>query len=131
MTWLFGDYQLDPARRELTLAGTVIATTPKVFDLLVHLLQNRERVVSRDDMLRRYGRADRVESTLASHINAVRKAIGDNGKDQRLIRTMARKGFRFVGEIEGSRVARRSPTANHRTRPGVDTNPDRGCTDPS
>ena len=74
---------------------------PQVFDLLVHLVENRERVVSKDDMLEAVWSGRIVsESTLTSHINAVRKAIGDNGEDQRLIRTVARKGFRFVGEIE-------------------------------
>jgi TolB-like protein len=74
---------------------------PQVFDLLVHLVVNRERVVSKDQMLETIWSGRIVsESTLTSHINAVRKAVGDNGEDQRLIRTVARKGFRFVGEIE-------------------------------
>jgi DNA-binding winged helix-turn-helix (wHTH) protein len=64
-------------------------------------VQNRERVVSKDDMLEAVwcGRA-MSESTLTSHVNTVRKAIGDSGEDQRLIRTVARKGFRFIGETQ-------------------------------
>jgi TolB-like protein len=99
MTLVFEDYQLDTARRELSRAGAVVATTPKVFDLLVYLVRNRGRVVSRDDLLRDVWKERIVsESTLACHINAVRKAVGDTGSEQRLIRTVSRKGFRFIGD---------------------------------
>jgi TolB-like protein len=99
MALTFEGYRLDLARRELSLAGAVIATTPKVFDLLAYLVQNRGRVVSRDDLLGAVWQGRIVsESTMASHINAVRRAVGDTGSRQRLVRTVARKGFRFVGE---------------------------------
>ena len=101
MRFRFADYVLDTDRRELTRGSERVQMGPQVFDLLVHLVENRERVVSKDDMLEAVWSGRIVsESTLTSHINAVRKAIGDNGEDQRLIRTVARKGFRFVGEIE-------------------------------
>ena len=101
MRFRFADYVLDTDRRELTRGSERAQIGPQVFDLLVHLVENRERVVSKDDMLEAVWSGRIVsESTLTSHINAVRKAIGDNGEDQRLIRTVARKGFRFVGEIE-------------------------------
>jgi TolB-like protein/Tfp pilus assembly protein PilF len=97
----FDDYMLDPVRRELTGASGVIAVGPQVFDLLIYLVENRERVVSKDDMLDVVWNGRIVsESTLTSHINAARRAIGDNGREQRLIRTVARKGFRFVGEVK-------------------------------
>jgi TolB-like protein len=98
--YVFGDYALDPNRRELTRNAEAIAIGPKVFDLLLFLMQNRERVVSKDELLDAVW-AGRIvsESTLTSHINAVRKAIGDSGEEQRLIRTVARKGFRFAGGI--------------------------------
>ena len=100
MQFVFGDYVLDPDRRELTRGSEAIAVGPQVFDLLVYLVQNRERVVSKDDVLRAvWGGRIVSESTLTSHINAVRKAIGDSGEEQRLIRTVARKGFRFVGDV--------------------------------
>jgi TolB-like protein len=68
--------------------------------LLTYLVKNRERVVSKDDLFEAvWGGRIVSESTLTSHINAVRKAIGDNGEDQRLIRTVARKGFRFIGDV--------------------------------
>jgi len=99
--YLFGDYALDPDRRELTRQAEAVAIGPKVFDLLLYLVQNRERVVSKDDLLETVWSGRIVsESTLTSHINAVRKAIGDNGVEQRLVRTITRKGFRFVGEVK-------------------------------
>ena len=83
----------------------VVAVGPQVFDLLVYLVRNREHVVSKDDLLDAVWDGRIVsESTLTSHINAVRKAIGDSGEEQRLIRTLARKGFRFVGEVEGNSI---------------------------
>jgi TolB-like protein/Flp pilus assembly protein TadD len=86
---------------------------PQVFDLLLYLIQNRERVVSKDDVLDAVWSGRIVsESTLTSHINAVRKAIGDNGEEQRLVRTIARKGCRSVGEIREGRASdgQNSPT---------------------
>nr|WP_206078734.1 winged helix-turn-helix domain-containing protein [Mesorhizobium camelthorni] len=98
---MFGNYVLDPERRELTLRAEVVAVGPQVFDLLLHLVRNRDRVVSKDDLLKAvWGGRIVSESTITSHINAVRKAIGDSGEEQRLVRTVARKGFRFVGEIK-------------------------------
>jgi TolB-like protein/Flp pilus assembly protein TadD len=100
MSYSFEDYVLDPDRRELLRGTEGIAVGPQVFDLLLYLVQNREHVVSKDDLLESVW-AGRIvtESTLTSHINAARKAIGDSGQAQRLIRTIARKGFRFVGEV--------------------------------
>jgi TolB-like protein len=96
----FDDYCLDPGRRELKRGSELVAIGPKVFDLLLFLIQNRDQVVTRDDLLQAVWEGRIVsESTLTSHINAVRKAIGDTGKEQRLIRTIARKGIRFVGKI--------------------------------
>jgi TolB-like protein len=100
MQFLFGDCVLDPDRRELTRESRGIAVGPQVFDLLVYLVRNREHVVSKHDLLDAVWSGRIVsESTMTSHINAVRKAIGDSGEEQRLIRTVARKGFRFVGEV--------------------------------
>ncbi|OCP34941.1 winged helix-turn-helix domain-containing tetratricopeptide repeat protein [Ensifer sp. LC163] len=100
MRFMFGDYVLDQERRELTLRGQVVGVGPQVFDLLLHLVANRNRVVSKDDLLEAvWGGRVVSESTITSHINAVRKAIGDSGEEQRLVRTIARKGFRFVGDI--------------------------------
>ena len=89
MQYVFGDCALDPDRRELIRSSSTIAIGPKVFDLLVFLVRNRERVVSKDDLLDAvWGGRIVSESTLTSHINAVRKAIGDSGEEQRMIRTL-------------------------------------------
>ena len=113
MQFVFGDYLLDPDRRELTRGSEAIAMGPQVFDLLLYLVHNRERVVSKDDLLHVvWGGRIVSESTLTSHINAVRKAIGDSGEKQRLIRTVARTGFRFVGDVrEAQSDGVRPPTA--------------------
>jgi TolB-like protein/Tfp pilus assembly protein PilF len=100
MAFVFEGCRLDPERRELTRESGKIPLGPQVFDLLLFLLQNRDRVVTKDDLLEAVWNGRIVsESTLTSHINAARKAIGDNGHDQRLIKTIARKGFRFVGDV--------------------------------
>ena len=104
MQFVFGDCVLDANRRELTRRSEAVAVGPQVFDLLVYLVQNRERVISKDDLLSVvWGGRIVSESTMTSHINAVRKAIGDSGDEQRLIRTIARKGFRFVGDVREAR----------------------------
>ena len=105
MQFLFSGCVLDIDRRELTRGHETVAVGPQVFDLLVYLVQNRERVVGKDELLDVVW-AGRIvsESTLTSHINAVRKAVGDTGQEQRLIRTVARKGFRFVGDVREARL---------------------------
>ena len=100
MRFLFGDHVLDTARRELSRGGEQIELEPQVFDLLVYLLQNRERVVSKDDLLASvWGGRIVSDATLDSRIAAIRRALGDTGAAQTLIRTFARKGVRFVGEV--------------------------------
>lgn len=100
MQFAFKDCVLDLERRELTRGSEAISIGPQVFDLLVYLVQNRERVVSKDALLDAvWGGRIVSESTLTSHINAVRKAIGDSGEQQQLLRTVPRKGFRFVGDV--------------------------------
>lgn len=111
----FGEHVLDPDRRELSRGPDPIAVGPQVFDLLLYLVQNRERVVTKDDLIEVVW-AGRIvsESTLTSHINAVRKAIGDSGGEQRLIRTIARKGYRFVGDVRESDGSERAEPAKPR-----------------
>ena len=100
MQFLFTDYVFDTDRRELRCGSKPVAVEPQVFDLLLYLLLNRDRVVSKDDLLESvWGGRIVSDSTLASRINAARKAIGDSGEKQKLIRTIARKGFRFVGAV--------------------------------
>jgi adenylate cyclase len=105
--FLFADHWLDTDRRELRRGSELVAVEPQVFDLLVFLVQNRDRVVSKDDLIASvWGGRIVSESTLTSRINAARKAVGDSGKEQRLIRTIARKGFRFIGTVD-----EKSPTS--------------------
>jgi DNA-binding winged helix-turn-helix (wHTH) protein/tetratricopeptide (TPR) repeat protein len=101
MIYAFDDYLLDADRRELRRGAALIAAEPQTFDLLLYLIQNRERVVSKDDLMAAvWGGRIVSESTLSSQINAVRHAIGDDGERQILVRTLPRKGFRFVGEVQ-------------------------------
>jgi TolB-like protein len=125
--FLFGDCVLDTDRRELTRASEVIATGPQVFDLLVYLIQNREHVVSKDDVLDSVWSGRTVsESTLTSQLNAVRKAVGDSGERQRLIRTIPRKGFRFVGEVTEIQSPHAcSPPGTEPARPDAPALPDK------
>jgi len=99
--FMFGDCLLDRNRRELVRGLETVSVAPQVFDLLAYLVENRDRVVSKNDLLEAVWDGRIVsESTLTSHINAVRKAIGDTGSEQRFIRTIPRKGFRFVAEVK-------------------------------
>jgi TolB-like protein/cytochrome c-type biogenesis protein CcmH/NrfG len=96
----FEDFLLDPERRELRRAGQPVALEPQVFDLIDFLIRHRDRVVSRDDLLDAVWNGRVVsESTLASRIALARRALNDSGEEQRLIRTVARKGLRFVGAV--------------------------------
>src|ERR1700737_3185609 len=97
---MFGDHVLDTARRELSRGGEQIELEPQVFDLLAYLLRNRERVVSKEDLLASVcGGRIVSDATLDSRIAAARRVVGDSGAAQTLIRTFARKGVRFVGEV--------------------------------
>ncbi len=100
MPFSFEGSVLDPACRELRRAGEVVPLEPQVFDLLDYLVRHRERVVSRDELIANVWRGRVVsDSTLDSRVNAARRAVGDSGSAQRLIRTYPRKGVRFVGEV--------------------------------
>jgi adenylate cyclase len=98
--FFFDAYAFDTDRRELRHRDALVPLTPQMFDLLDHLLRNRERVVSKDELVTSiwHGRAV-TDSALTTRINAVRAAVGDDGKNQRVIRTLPRKGFRFVADV--------------------------------
>jgi TolB-like protein/tetratricopeptide (TPR) repeat protein len=101
----FGGYALDTDRRELRRGAELIAVEPQVFDLLDYLIRRRERVVSKDEVMAAVWSGRIVsESALTSRINSARSAIGDNGEDQRLIKTLRGKGFRFVGAVSEGRL---------------------------
>lgn len=119
--FLFSDHRLDTDKRELRCGSQSIATEPQVFDLLVYLIENRDRVVSKDDLIAAVWSGRAVsDSTLTSRINAARKAVSDSGDQQKLIRTIARKGFRFVGEV---RTAFRTDTLTATAEPAREAFP--------
>jgi TolB-like protein/tetratricopeptide (TPR) repeat protein len=100
LIYVFGDYSLAPERRELRRGTQLIVVEPRVFDLLEYLIRNRDQVVSKDDLIDAVWNGRIVsESALVSRMSAARDAVGDSGEEQRLIRTIARKGYRFVGEV--------------------------------
>ncbi len=100
MAFAFGDHRLDLKRRELRRGTMLVDIEPKAFDLLVFLVQHRDRVVTKDDLLQAiWGGRIVSDSALTTRINAARRALGDDGATQRLIRTFTRKGIRFVGEV--------------------------------
>ena len=115
MNFRFADFEINVARRELRRAGTVVHTEPQVFDLLVYLVRNRNRIVRKDELFEAIWQRRIVsEATLNSRISAARRALGDSGNDQNLIRTLHKRGFRFIGEIEDDNLA---PTAAAEQRP--------------
>lgn len=100
MRYEFGDHALDVRRRELSRRGERIAVEPQVFDLIVYLVENRERVVSRDDLISGiWGGRIVSDSAVTTRINAARRALGDTGAAQSVIRTLSRKGVRFIAEV--------------------------------
>ena len=100
MIYRFGDYALDTANYELRRSGERVAIEPQVFNVLKHLIRNRDQVVSKEDLIGAVwdGRAI-SDTTLSSRIFAARRAVGDTGEAQAVIRTVPRRGFRFVGEV--------------------------------
>ena len=103
MRYLFEGYALDTDRRELHRGDDLVPIEPQVFDLLAYLVSQRERVVSKDDLLTAVWKGRIVsESALTTRINAARAALGDSGEAQRLIRTLRGRGVRFVGDVRAS-----------------------------
>ncbi len=134
MILLFRDYELDLGVQELRRAGEIVHVEPQVFDLLVYLVRNRERVVSKDELLDAIWEGRIVsEAALSSRINAARRAIGDTGNDQALIRTVHKRGFRFVGEVrlrsdgpDGKSIAEGDVGASRRAAAPASAAPDNG-----
>ena len=112
MLYRFDDFALDTDRRELRVGCNSVDVEPQVFDLLEYVIRHRERVVSRDELIESiWGGRVVSESALSTRINAVRSAIGDSGIQQRLIKTLPRRGVRFVGEVrEEPRASEEAPT---------------------
>jgi DNA-binding winged helix-turn-helix (wHTH) protein/tetratricopeptide (TPR) repeat protein len=108
MIYRFGTYELDLATIELRVGGKVRSVEPQVFALLVLLVENRERLVSKDEIIEKvWDGRDVSDAAVASRIKSARQALGDDGKSQRCIKTLHGKGFRFVADVrttQGQRV---------------------------
>jgi TolB-like protein len=112
LRYLFEEYAFDTDRRELHRGADVVSVTPQVFDLLDYLIRNRERVVSKDDLIDAVWNGRSVsDAALTTRLNVARSAIGDSGKEQRFIKTLPRKGFRFVVAVREARVPASAATA--------------------
>ena len=100
MTIRFDRYVVDTDRLELQRDGARVDIEPQVFSLLTYLIENRDRVVSKDELIEAVWQGRIVsDTTLNTRINAVRRSVGDDGKTQAIIRTIVRRGFRFVADI--------------------------------
>jgi TolB-like protein len=104
LLYLFEDFVLDTDKCELRRGAVVVRIAPLAFDFLEFLIRNRERVLTRDDLIASIWNGRIVsESAMSTCTNAARSAIDDTGGDQRLIRTLPRKGLRFVGAVREMR----------------------------
>ncbi len=99
MSWTFGNFKLDPERFELTCAGKPVGLEPQVLSLLIHLMQNRHRMVTKDEIVTAVWQGQAVsDASISSRIRSARLAVGDDGARQAVIRTIHGRGFRFVAE---------------------------------
>src|SRR6202041_4036378 len=109
----FGEFALDPGARLLSRAASPISLTPKAFDLLHYLVQNPNRLVTKEELLQAVWDCTIVEEgNLTQYISHLRKALGDNSEDARLIVTIARKGYQFTARVT---VAEEEDTEKHAT----------------
>ena len=110
MGLVFAGHEIDLRGQELRRAGEVVHVEPQVYDLLLHLIHHRDRVVSKDELLDTIWNGRIVsEAALSSRINAARKAIGDDGDRQVLIKTIHRRGFRFIGVVQEATTVNAAP----------------------
>ena len=101
MLYRFAEFEIDLSQQELRRLGEPVHIEPQVFDLIVHLVRNRDRIVSKDELIETIWNGRIIsEAALSSRINGARRALGDNGADQALIRTLHKRGFRFVGDVQ-------------------------------
>ena len=115
MDFCFSGFEIDIPRRELRQASELVLVEPQVFDLLVHLIRNHDRIVTKDELIETVWKGRAIsEAALSSRISAARRAVGDSGAEQKLIRTLNKRGFRFVGAVQATGetvypVAQRGP----------------------
>jgi DNA-binding winged helix-turn-helix (wHTH) protein/tetratricopeptide (TPR) repeat protein len=95
----FAGFEIDPETRQLRRGGETVELQARVFDLLCFLVRHRDRVVSRDELLRQVWSGTAVaDQALRQALYAARQALGDDGREQKLIRTVRGRGFRFVAD---------------------------------
>ncbi|MEM9496421.1 MAG: winged helix-turn-helix domain-containing protein [Pseudomonadota bacterium] len=117
MKYSFGPYSVDTERLELSKDGHAISLQPQAFSLLVFLIENAERVVSKDEIIEVVWQGRIVgDGTLNARINALRRALGDDGATQSMIKTFPRQGFRFIGALSNS-AATTNAVAGHSGTP--------------
>ena len=103
MVYQFGAFELDVATIELRADGKLCSLEPQVFALLALLVENRDRVVSKEEIIEKVWDGRIVsDAAIASRVKSARQALGDDGRSQRFIRTLHRRGFRFVAEVRTS-----------------------------
>ncbi|HET6951763.1 MAG TPA: alpha/beta fold hydrolase [Acidimicrobiales bacterium] len=127
MIWRFGDHEVDTGAYELRRAGVAVPLEPQVFGVLAHLIAHRDRVVAKEELLDAvWGDRFVSESALTSRIKAARRAVGDDGRRQAVIRTAHGRGYRFVADasevdpvgVAGRRANGADPAAGDATRTG-------------
>jgi TolB-like protein len=112
MIYSFADFELDLATVELRVGGAAVSLEPQVFALLALLVENRERLVSKDELIEKVWDGRVVsDAAVASRVKSARHALGDDGKSQRFIKTIHGQGYRFVAEARASRSAAATPVA--------------------
>lgn len=116
----FSDFELDKNCRELRKAGMMVPVEPQVFDLLHLLIDNTDRVVSKDEIIEQVWNGRIVsDSAVSSRVKDARKALGDDGRQQAFIKTVHGIGFRFVGDLETGPLAAGAPSVESASRPGL------------
>jgi len=126
MAWTFGDFQLDAERFQLSRSGQPVLLEPQVLSLLIHLVQNRDSMVTKDQLVAAVWGGDAVsDASISSRIRSARQAVGDDGTRQDVIRTVHGRGFRFVAEVMGKLPAQplcqavHEPTGHPTGRPSL------------
>ena len=100
MKYRFSEFEIDIDQQELRRLGKSVHIEPQVFDLIVHLVRNHDRIVSKDELIETIWNGRIIsEAAFSSRINGARRVLGDNGNDQIFIRTLHKRGFRFVGDV--------------------------------
>jgi len=100
MTWSFGDFRLDPERFQLSRCDRPVRLEPQVLSLLIHLVRNRDHMVTKDEIVAAVWQGQAVsDASISSRIRSARQAVGDDGAQQSVIRTVHGRGFRFIPEV--------------------------------